>query len=239
MSSSSPHRPQRRRLLLWLGAGSASLMLGCNRQPANTANAAQLGCVLTPQQTEGPYFVDEKMQRADLRLDPSDGLIQQGMPLALNLRILSAGPECVPVKDAMVDIWHSNAQGIYSDARDRSFDTRGKRFLRGYQRTDGQGRVQFVTIYPGWYPGRTPHIHVKVRARDSRGLLQDFTTQLYFADTLSDHVFGGGPYAGRGERKTRNDNDFIYSEGGRQLTLQPVADGQGMKASYDLGITLA
>ncbi|HEX6137101.1 MAG TPA: intradiol ring-cleavage dioxygenase [Casimicrobiaceae bacterium] len=196
-------------------------------------------CVLTPAQTEGPYFVDERLDRADIRSDPKDGSARPGALLALQLRVSAVeGARCAPVAGAIVDIWHCDAAGVYSDADDMGFRTRGSKFLRGYQMTDASGRVRFTTIYPGAYPGRAVHIHFKVRAH-AAGRPSEFTSQLYFDDALTDRVHGQAPYAGRGERRTRNDRDGLYRRGGRELQLDVVSTGEGYAASYDVGIRLA
>ena len=116
----------------------------------------------TPQETEGPYFVDGMPNRSDIRSGPSDGSIQQGIPLRLLIHVYSVDNGiCTPIKGVKVDIWHANSQGVYSAVPD--FGTTGKKFLRGYQLTDGSGTVRFTTFYPGWYQGRAIHVHDKVR----------------------------------------------------------------------------
>ncbi len=120
---------------------------------AGRAGAAGISsrCVLTPAQTDGPYFVDERLNRADIRADPADGSPRAGVPLTLTLRIAALdGTGCTPLSGAMVDIWHFDADGIYSDVVDGPSDTRGSKFLRGYQIADTEGAVRFTTIYPGW-----------------------------------------------------------------------------------------
>ena len=112
----------------------------------------------TPQQTEGPYFVDGILNRSDIRSDTSTGLLQQGIPLFLVIRVYDVdNGSCIPIKGAKVDIWHANSGGVYSAVN--NIGTNGKNFLRGYQVTDNNGTVRFTTIYPGWYPGRAIHIH--------------------------------------------------------------------------------
>jgi protocatechuate 3,4-dioxygenase beta subunit len=113
------------------------------------AQGARPACALTPAQTEGPYFVDERLDRADLRTDPADGAARPGVPFALVLRVLAlTGAGCEPLRGAIVDVWHCDARGVYSDTADAP----GTRFRRGYQRTDAAGTVRFTTIYPGAYP---------------------------------------------------------------------------------------
>jgi len=192
------------------------------------AQKARPACVLTPAQTEGPYFVDARLDRVDLRTDPNDGAARAGAPLALVLRVHALrGARCEPLRGAIVDVWHCDAHGVYSDTADAP----GTKFLRGYQRTDETGTVRFTTIYPGAYPGRAVHIHFKVRTRDA-----DFTSQLYFDDALTDRVHAKAPYAGSRARRTRNAGDFLYRRGGKELTLDVVASGDGYAAAYDVGV---
>src|SRR4029453_17087527 len=100
--------------------------------------------------------------------------------------------------------WQCDHLGVYSDVQDPSFNTKGKKFLRGYQVADGDGRARFTTIYPGWYAGRTVHIHFKIRSPQTQRPGYEFPSQFYFDDALTDRVFKDAPYAGRGDRSTRN-----------------------------------
>jgi protocatechuate 3,4-dioxygenase beta subunit len=193
-------------------------------------------CVLTPEQTEGPYFVDERRERTDIRSDPVDGSIRPGTPLALALRIAEvADKRCAPLRGAIVDVWHCDA-AVYSDADDAAFHTRRAKFLRGYQVTDADGRVRFVTIYPGAYRGRAVHIHFKVRpALESR---TQFTSQLYFDDALTDRVHADKPYSGALRNRMRNGQDFLFRAGGAALVLKVARDAEGCAALYDVGVRL-
>ena len=112
----------------------------------------------------------------------------------------------------MVDVWHCDAAGVYSGVSDPGFDTSSQQFLRGYQVTDRSGRAQFTTIYPGWYPGRTIHIHFKVRTNATGGQAYEFTSQLFFDEALNDQVLAQPPYAARGQRNTFNSEDNIYND---------------------------
>src|SRR5687768_15159292 len=149
----------RRKMLALLSVTGINMLSGSsfgNSTGRETVRRA-LSCVVTPQQTEGPYFVDERPNRSDVRTDPSDGSIKEGLPLALEIRVFAVGAavgadrgtDCKPIAGAVVDIWHCDAQGIYSDVMDDNFNTIGKKFLRGYQVTDKNGSVRFITIYPG------------------------------------------------------------------------------------------
>jgi protocatechuate 3,4-dioxygenase beta subunit len=157
---------------------------------------------------EGPYFVDERLNRSDIRSDPTDGRVKPGTPLALTLLISRLGiGDCQPLPGAQVDIWHCDAQGVYSDVQDQEFNTIGQKFLRGYQITDARGEARFVTLYPGWYPGRTVHIHFKIRTTPVAKRSFEFTSQLYFDDGLTDRVHTATPYVENGPRTARNQHD--------------------------------
>lgn len=230
--------------------GTAALVVACAPKNSNSTQAqlsastpalstvtATPACVVNPEQTEGPYFVDEKLNRSDIRSDPSDSSVRDGIPLELTIRVsqVSTGG-CTPLAGAIVDIWHCDALGIYSDVQDRSFDTQGKKFLRGYQVTDANGTVQFTTIYPGWYPGRTVHIHFKIRTDTASGQRYEFTSQLYFDDSTTDQVYTQVPYASKGQRTLKNAEDGIFQGGGDQLLLTLTKTSQGYAATFNLGL---
>lgn len=191
-------------------------------------------CIVRPEQTEGPYFVDERLNRSDIRSDPSDGTVRPGVQLKLNFRVSEISTSaCTPLPNVFVDVWHCDAAGDYSDVQ--SEGTLGKKFLRGYQVTDALGAANFVTIYPGWYPGRTVHIHFKIRTQLANTPTYEFTSQLYFDDTLTDQVYLQKPYNSRPNRTTRNNNDGIYNA---QLLMTVVEDDVGYTATFDLGVML-
>lgn len=208
-------------------------------EPVTAATTALPSCVVRPEQTEGPYFVDERLDRSDIRSDPATGAVKAGAPLALTFLVSRIGTMCEPLPGAMVDVWHCDAAGAYSDVND-SFagSTAGQQFLRGFQVTDENGAAAFTTIYPGWYPGRTVHIHFKIRTEEG-GAAHEFTSQLYFDDAFTDAVFAQEPYAGRGQRNTRNANDGIYGSGGSQLLLNVVPAAEGYAATFDIGLDMS
>lgn len=234
----------RRKMLALLGVTGVNVISGYSSGSAGAAGGGEiaretLACVVTPAQTEGPYFVDERLHRSDVRSDPSDGSLKEGLPLALEIRVFAVGSAgCVPLPDAIVDIWQCDAHGIYSDVMDPAFQTRGKKFLRGYQVTDGKGVVRFLTIYPGSYPGRTVHIHFKIRTKGKYRWAHEFTSQFYFNDNITDHVHAQPPYSSGKSRlpRTRNEQDGIFRAGGDQLVLTLAEAKQGYLATFDVGL---
>src|SRR3989454_2742268 len=195
----------RREAVALLGAAGYSLLSGGSHARIRRAIATGAACVVRPEQTEGPYFVDELLNRSDLRADPSDGTVRPGVPLDLTFRVSRvAGDGCTPLAGVVVDVWHCDHLGVYSDVEDAGFNTVGRKFLRGYQVTDANGAARFTTIYPGWYEGRTVHVHFKLRAPAGARPGFAFTSQLYFDDALTDRVHAQPPYAVKGRRNRRN-----------------------------------
>lgn len=230
----------RRELVALFGSSAVAAMAhrvsGQGAPPQSTAVVP--ACVVQPQQTEGPYFVDEQLLRSDIRTDPSTGAVKAGAPLALTLKVSQVTPDgrCAPVEDAQVDLWQCDAVGAYSDVKDRLFDTSGQKFLRGHQITDAAGAVQFVTIYPGWYPGRAVHVHFKVRTSRAGTRAYEFTSQFYFDEQLTDRVHAREPYVAHSGTRMRNERDGIFKNGGSQLTLAVAEAADGYAAAFDLAM---
>jgi protocatechuate 3,4-dioxygenase beta subunit len=219
----------RRRALGLLGsAGAVAVVAGCSRPPVPPPTGGGGGpsnpaCPLTPEQTEGPYYLDGEAVRSDI----TEG--RPGAALQLDLRVVDAAT-CAPIAGVPVDIWHADAQGTYSGF---GAATANRTFLRGVQVTDADGRVTFRTIYPGWYVGRTTHIHVKVHL----GGTSEHTGQLYFDEAVSDQVFATAAYAGRRGSRTRNAGDMIYRQGGAQSMVAVTAQGPGYRGDKTLAVT--
>lgn len=233
----------RREVLALMGLTGPALWVRAARAEAGPPDTLP-ACIATPRQTQGPYFVDARLERADIRSDPADGSVSAGLPLALGFRVSAissaiSGAACAPLAGAVVDLWHCDAAGVYSDTRDPGFDTVGHGFLRGYQRTDAQGIAQFTTIYPGWYPWRTVHLHFKIRAPIESGRHYEFTSQLYFDDLITDRVHAEEPYVRRGPRTVRNERDGIFRAGGAQLLLALAERGAGYAAMFEVGLRIA
>ena len=212
-------RMDRRQALGAFGTVSlGALLAGCGDDRSTSPDTASLfgdesSCALTLEMTEGPYYFDADKIRSDIR----DG--HEGARLELALRVRDAA--CSPVANAVVDLWHCDAEGAYSES--------GDPFLRGAQVTNKDGIAEFTTIYPGWYQGRTVHIHAKVHLDSSTVL----TTQLFFDDAVSDRVFAAAPYNSRGERDVRNDGDGIFDEA-LVLDLSREGDGYLGTISFDV-----
>ena len=188
--------------------------------------------------TEGPYFTDERLERSDIRPEPSTGEIKPGLPLTLTFNVSQIRDgACAPLAGALVDIWQCDAQGHYSAFNDNvfGFDTRGESFLRGYQRTDEYGAASFATIYPGWYSGRAVHIHFKIRTEDAEGQTYEFTSQLFFDESLNDIVHAREPYAEHGRRNRLNTNDGIFS---KELLLDIASQDDAYDATFSIGLDL-
>jgi protocatechuate 3,4-dioxygenase beta subunit len=221
------HRINRRGALAKLG-GFAAVAFGGTMWKSDAEGAGPeavasglVTCVLTPEQTEGPFYVAGEKVRRNI----TEG--RPGTPLALRLKVVNAS-NCKAIKNAAVDIWHTDALGVYSGVQGSSGT-----FMRGIQRTDANGLAVFKTVYPGWYTGRTVHIHVKVHIGGN--VLH--TGQLYFPDTLTDKVYRRSPYSARPGRTTRNSNDFVFANGGRHSMLSVKSDGAGgYVASIVMGV---
>lgn len=211
-----------RREVLALGASGALTLLGFASARGLAVPRQERGFQVTPPVTEGPYFVDERLLRKDLRTDPESGVAQAGFPVTLGLRLSRLdGEKLSPLSGAYVDLWHANAKGLYSDVSQNR--TAGQRFLRGSQIMDRAGKAQFVTIYPGWYPGRAVHIHAKVRYFTGNQTIYDFTTQIFFDETITDQIYAAPPYSSRGTRTTVNRTDMVYTGGSDDGVLRTNA----------------
>jgi protocatechuate 3,4-dioxygenase beta subunit len=211
-------------------AGMAGLLLGLagweaadseGAGPAGVASGA-VSCVLTPEQTEGPYYIAGEKYRRNI----TDG--RPGVPLFLRLRVVDAST-CKPIAGAAVDIWHADAVGVYSGF---GSGAKSRTFMRGIQKTHANGLARFHTVYPGWYQGRTVHIHVKVHVAGN--VLH--TGQLYFPDSLTDRVFRRKPYSRRAHRATRNANDFVFAQGGRRSLLSVHKSGTTYVGAITMGV---
>jgi protocatechuate 3,4-dioxygenase beta subunit len=171
--------------------------------PAAPAAGLTPACILTPAAVPGPFYFDPKLHRADI----TEG--HPGVPLRLRFVVLDAA-SCTPVSGARVDVWHARSDGYYSgypgQGDKHNVDTSGGTFMRGTQVADARGEVLFHSVYPGWYDGRTVHIHFKIFIDDKNML----TGQMYFPDALSQYIFANvGAYSRKAVRNTFNGNDEL------------------------------
>ncbi|WP_273691307.1 intradiol ring-cleavage dioxygenase [Ketogulonicigenium vulgare] len=221
MTQQRPDQPDditRRRIMQRLVAAVPLAAIGASAAKAEPSAdialaAATMGlittnvCAVKPETTEGPYYIDPKLVRSDI----TEG--KAGIPLRLSIQVVTA--DCRPVAGARVDIWHCDAQGNYSgyanQGSDGTLNTEGQTFLRGTWPADDSGIATFDTIYPGWYRGRTTHIHYKIYL-DERTVL---TSQIFFPDALSEYLFlNAAAYQRSDTRDTVNKGDGIAAEAG-------------------------
>lgn len=208
--------------------------------PGATASASAGGtlpsCVVVPELTEGPYYLDVNLERSDIRANTGDGAVAEGATFELGWLVSQVdGEGCLPLEGAIVDVWHCDALGAYSGVQGSA----GTDFLRGFQRTDANGAASFTTIYPGWYTGRAVHIHFKVRTDPDADAGFEFTSQLFFDDTLSQQVFASGVYASKGPQDQTNESDGIFSQSGGATLLAVTQDSGAYKATFEIAVQLS
>ena len=218
------------------GAATAGASAGASPDASVAASAGTLpSCVVVPELTEGPYYVDVNLERSDIRPNTADGAVSEGTPLELAWVVSQVdGNGCLPLEGAIVDVWHCDAQGVYSGVQGSS----GTDFLRGFQRTDAGGGATFTTIYPGWYQGRAVHIHFKIRTEPDADAGFEFTSQLFFDDALNQQVFASGVYAAKGQPDQPNASDGIFNQSGGATLLDVTQDGDSYKTTFEIAIQL-
>jgi protocatechuate 3,4-dioxygenase beta subunit len=227
----SDSRLTRRRVLAWLGGvGVAALIPGCaddegdsaattTAAPATTATTT-VDCTLSPELTEGPFYIDLDLVRRDI----TEG--RPGTGLELTVKLVD-GESCEAISDAAVDIWHCDAEGVYSGIQGDSAT-----FLRGIQMTDAGGEAGFQTIFPGWYSGRAVHIHVKVHL----GGTDTYTGQLFFDEADTEAVYEAAPYNARPGPATPNEADGIFGQGGDRTVVSLSPAGDSYRGAVTLGV---
>jgi protocatechuate 3,4-dioxygenase beta subunit len=216
------------------GAGAGAGTLALSGTPLNGAAAAVAGevCLISPDVVDGPYYLDKPIARRDI----TEG--RKGIPLEIRVRIVDSG--CRPIQRARVDCWQADAGGIYSDFPNQGDDltiaTRGETFLRGTQTSDADGWVVFDSIYPGWYRGRTAHVHFKIYIGGRTRL----TAQMFFPDALSEYVYTNVPgYVREAVRDTINVTDWIMAEATRSAVAQIKEELDRYVATLTYGVNPA
>jgi len=206
--------------------------------------------VASPVLTEGPCFVDENLNRGDLVAGTTRHSVKNGIPLHVTFTLYKlSGATHTLLQGAHIDVWHADAIGVYSDESNpmNHERTSHQTWLRGYQVTDEAGTATFKTIFPGWYPGRTPHIHFKIRTYSSAAkVTAEFTSQLFFKDADARRIYTVDPYTLTGHGDTTNANDNVFNE--RQydgsaagehmiLDLKKLTETAGYSAGFNVVLT--
>jgi protocatechuate 3,4-dioxygenase beta subunit len=251
----------RRQAVRVLGAAGASYIAAPSllrgALTPDPAEAASTCAKLTPELTEGPYWINTLLRRADVRGNTNSaatapGVRQQGVPLDLTIIVRDASKGCHPLSGVAVDIWHANAHGLYSDEGSQQAgggttggDTSGQNYLRGYQITGKDrglhrkpvaGQVSFKTIWPGWYTSRAIHIHVRVRRLSHSGAtIAGYTTQIFFSDADNNRVLAGAaPYNARSP-----ENDTVLQSADRATNIVAVKGSisRGFSATFSVILT--
>ncbi|MFI9566024.1 intradiol ring-cleavage dioxygenase [Streptomyces rishiriensis] len=239
----------RRTVLLATGATAAALAVGAAATPEAPADAvtdtapvaATAVCTLTKEMTEGPYHLDGQYVRADV----TEG--KAGVPLKLALTVVD-DDTCVPISNALVEIWHADTLGEYSGfvGANGHSETDDGTFLRGAVLTDSRGVATITTIYPGWYRGRCVHIHVKVHTGVTvtadghfTGGQELHTGQLFFSETITAAVARVSPYSANRVTRTTLAQDSIYDDAGASSGLLTLtALGGSASSGYTGTLTL-
>ncbi len=207
-----------------LPAGTGAFTLSKERRTARD-------CFLSPQTTEGPFYFDPGFLRQDIRTDSESGDFHDGLPLSLTISVVNS--DCEPIPGILVDIWHCDTDGLYSGYVQPEGNTTGQNFMRGTQVTDAQGRVQFITSYPGWYPGRATHIHFKARL----DAFSYVTSQFAFDEAINQAVYETPLYSERGQNTTSNASDGVF--GGVDIEqLMAVCEANTDTGGYDGSFTI-
>jgi protocatechuate 3,4-dioxygenase beta subunit len=257
-----PRRGLRRRdAFVAMGTLGLGGVLGATRLGSSAADAeaaATASCVLTPEVTEGPYWIDNALRRHDVRAG------RPGLPLEIVFTVENART-CRPIANADVEIWHCDAEGVYSGYQSQSqgpngapgqppaggppagappggagtvgghqTPTDGSRSLRGHQRSGADGKVSFLTIFPGWYRGRTPHVHLKVHV----GGRVIHTGQVFFDEAITAAVYKRAPYKAHGQPDTSHAADTIFAAAGKGKAILKLRNRAGGRPGYRGTITL-
>ena len=226
------------------GAGGAILTSHAS-SVFGTSNIANPNttCRPTTRLTRGPYLIPSSPLRSDIREN------SPGVPLKLELTVID-DLWCSPVSDFFVDIWHCNADGLYSGVdnivfnpdtlrvTDQAINMKDKSYLRGHQVTGENGKAIFTTIYPGWYMPRLAHIHVRLVWRDVEWTALD--TQLYLPADIEREVYQTTAYAARGPNPIGVERDIVMkgdAEAVRDLTVNLERDGDGYKGTFEIAAT--
>jgi protocatechuate 3,4-dioxygenase beta subunit len=201
--------------LLGLGtlAAAPTVLSSCggDEEPQNNND-----CYTSPQEIKGPFPHKTPAQLVKENIIGN----RSGVPLLIELTIENSNDNCTPLVDATVDLWHCDAKGNYSEySGQQEGDMTNENFLRGRQTTDADGKVSFISIYPGWYPGRAPHLHIEVISKEGKSLL---VTQTAFPEAVSKAVYQTQNY--NGEFDTSNSRDAFFTNLNKNLPTSVEGD---------------
>ena len=230
---------KRKNFLQGLSLAGISTLLPANKLLASSPKydkpylkSMGIDCVLIPHETPGPYPLDLSGEASYFRVDIREG--KPGLQLDLSLRVVSIQDACNPIANARIDIWQTDKDGVYSGFVQPGFDTTGETFCRGIQITDVNGFANFTTIYPGWYPGRTTHIHFQVFLSN----VLSATSQMAFPDEFNTQVYDNALYT-KGQNTTveTTADDGVFADGYEDqiLFITPLATG-GYTGALTIGI---
>lgn len=189
-------------------ATASKLLESCSKSDNDDNETADGNCTVSPAETKGPFPIKTPSQLV-LENIKSDRV---GVALLINLIIENKKNDCAPLEGVLVDVWHCDKDGNYSEYGGTSMqqtDYTSVHFLRGRQTTDAKGAVSFLSIYPGWYQGRAPHVHVEVLSSSGTSLL---VTQIAFPETISSEVYSSTNYAAHGQADTKNTSDNVFAD---------------------------
>ncbi|WP_433835292.1 intradiol ring-cleavage dioxygenase [Flavobacterium anhuiense] len=192
-------------------ATASKFLESCSKsdnEETDTTNSGNGSCTVSPSETKGPFPIKTPSQLV-LENIKSDRI---GIALLINLKIENKNNNCEPLSGVLVDVWHCDKDGNYSEyggTQMQQTDYTSVHFLRGRQTSNTSGEVSFISIYPGWYQGRAPHIHVEVLSSSGSSLL---VTQIAFPETISSAVYSSTNYAAHGQADTANTKDNVFAD---------------------------
>ena len=233
------------------GASSSSTTTGTSGPAAGAAATTTAGsgsCDVIPEETAGPYPADgsngpdvlgeDGVVRQDLRSSFAGSTgTAVGVPLTVELTIVSVAAGCTPLPGAAVYLWHADAEGRYSIYSDGVTD---QNYLRGVQVADADGRLSFRTVYPGCYDGRWPHIHFEVYASEddaTGGGAKLRTSQIALTEDASAAVYDGDGYGDSADNLNRTSlsRDMVFGDGASLQT--PTVSGSPSEG-YAIALTV-
>ena len=206
---------------------------GSGTSTGSTNGSSSSDCTVTASETAGPF--PTKVPANFVRKDITDG--RTGIPMTMNITIKNASSSCAALAGAIVDVWHCDKDGYYSEyggSGMQSVNFTSVDFLRGRQTTDANGLVAFTSIFPGWYSGRAPHVHVHVYSASGKSLL---VTQIAFPYDISNTVYTTAQANGytKGVQDTKNERDSVFSDG---FTNELATVSGSISAGYTLTHTI-